>query len=346
VKTARKLSIALAGLLLILSPQAQSASRSGKSVSPEQQSNAQRGKDEQDRLLRLQIFLDDAGFRPGAIDGHWGEFTRKALARYQQAQGKEMPTYKDRAPADFDVPLDANSQPLTTYQITEADEKNIGAVAKSPEEQAKLKTLLYGSVAELVAEKFHANIELLKKLNPRSAWKANESVQVPNVANLFDFDAVEKLKGTGEKKKPRSESAKSADETQSIEIDTAEKMLDLRSGDKVIASYPITPGSEHLPAPKGEWKIDEITWLPPFRWDKEMLMKGKRGSDALNLPPGPNSMVGILWMQLNKEGIGIHGTSEPETIGRSASHGCIRLANWDAFDLGQRVSRGTKVTIR
>ena len=77
-----------------------------------------------------------------------------------------------------------------------------------------------------------------------------------------------------------------------------------------------------------------------------MLEKGKRGSNALNLPPGPNSAVGILWMELNKEGIGIHGTSEPETIGRSTSHGCIRLSNWDAFDLGQRVSAQTKVIIR
>jgi lipoprotein-anchoring transpeptidase ErfK/SrfK len=123
-------------------------------------------------------------------------------------------------------------------------------------------------------------------------------------------------------------------------------MLDLFKGGRLVGSYPITPGSEHLPAPKGEWIIEKIAWNPPFRWDKEMLMKGKRGSNAFNLPPGPNSPVGILWMQLNKPGIGIHGTAEPETIGRSASHGCIRLANWDAFDLGQKVQLRTPVTIR
>ena len=344
MKTAWKLSVSLGAVLLLFPLTVQSASRSETKASVEQKRKEHSGTEEQNRLLRLQIFLDDSGFRPGAIDGHWGEFTRKALARYQQAQGQEKSLQNNRAPDDFGVPLDANSQPLTSYQITEADEKSIGPVAKSPEEQSKLKTLMYGSIEELVAEKFHANIDLIKKLNPGAAWKANETVQVPNIATPFDIEAVQKLKG--EKKKARSEAGKETDEQLSIEVDTEEKMLDLRSGDKVVASYPITPGSERLPAPKGEWKIDRITWLPPFRWDKEMLEKGKRSSNALNLPSGPNSVVGILWMELNKEGIGIHGTSEPETIGRSTSHGCVRLSNWDAFDLAQRVSPQTKVLIR
>ena len=344
MKLTWKLCVSLTAGLLLFPPSAQSASRSEAKVAVEQKRKEQRGGEEQDRLLRLQIFLDDSGFRPGAIDGRWGEFTRKALARYQQTQGRETSLKDDRAPEDLGVPLDSNSQPLTSYQITETDESNIGAVATTPEEQSRLKALTYGSIEELVAEKFHANIDLIKKLNPGSAWKANESVQVPNIATPFDIEAVQKLKS--EKKKVRSEADKQADEPLSIEIDTEEKMVDLRSGDKVVASYPITPGSERLPAPKGEWKIDRITWLPPFRWDKEMLEKGKRSSNALNLPPGPNSAVGIVWMELNKEGIGIHGTNEPETIGRSTSHGCIRLSNWDAFDLGQRVSPPTKVIIR
>ena len=342
MKTAWKLCVLLTAGLLLFSPGAQSASRSETKATEKRKE--QPGKEEQERLLRLQIFLDDSGFRPGAIDGRWGEFTRKALARYQESQGQETSLKDDRAPDDFGVPLDSNSQPLTSYQITEADESNIGAVATTPEEQSKLKALTYGSIEELVAEKFHANLDLLKKLNPGSAWKANESVQVPNIATPFDIEAVQKLKG--EKKKARPEAGKKTDGQLSIEIDTEEKILDLRNGDKVVASYPITPGSERLPAPKGEWKIDRITWLPPFRWDKEMLEKGKRGSNALDLPPGPNSAVGIVWMELNKEGIGLHGTNEPETIGRSTSHGCVRLSNWDAFDLGQRVSPQTKVIIR
>jgi lipoprotein-anchoring transpeptidase ErfK/SrfK len=342
VKIAWKLRLLLTAGLLLFTPSAQPASRSESKATDKRKERGET--EEQDRLLRLQIFLDDSGFRPGAIDGRWGEFTRKALARYQQAQGQEKSLQNDRAPDDFGVPLDSNSQPLTSYQITDADQNSIGQVAKTPEEQSKLKALTYGSLEELVAEKFHANIDLIKKLNPGAVWKPNESVQVPNIAAPFDIEGVQQLKS--EKKKARSETRKETDEQLSIDVDTEEKMLDLRSGDKVVASYPITPGSERLPAPKGEWKIDRITWLPPFRWDREMLEKGKRSSNALNLPPGPNSAVGILWMELNKEGIGIHGTSEPETIGRSASHGCIRLSNWDAFDLGQRVSPQTKVTIR
>ena len=76
-----------------------------------------------------------------------------------------------------------------------------------------------------------------------------------------------------------------------------------------------------------------------------MLNHGVRTSDFYNIPPGPNNPVGVLWMGLNKPGIGIHGTNNPETIGRAGSHGCIRTANWDAARLKNMVSPGTVVTI-
>src|SRR4029077_7496736 len=97
-------------------------------------------------------------------------------------------------------------------------------------------------------------------------------------------------------------------------------------GDKIVCSYPITPGSTKLPAPIGVWKIVGIATLPWFRWDEAMLEHGYRSDNYFNIPPGPRNPVGILWMGLNKRGIGIHGTNSPNTIGRGASHGCIRLA--------------------
>ncbi len=131
-----------------------------------------------------------------------------------------------------------------------------------------------------------------------------------------------------------------------IEINVKECYLQLRDGNRVIAAFPVTPGSKKIPTPVGEWRIVAKALFPEFRWDKEMLERGRRSENAHQLPPGPNSPVGIAWMQLSKPGIGLHGTGEPDTIGRSASHGCVRLANWDAFKLYNMVEKGMKVIIQ
>jgi lipoprotein-anchoring transpeptidase ErfK/SrfK len=91
--------------------------------------------------------------------------------------------------------------------------------------------------------------------------------------------------------------------------------------------------------------VENITALPEFRWDEKMLKEGSRSNDALTLPPGPRNPVGVYWMGLNKKGIGMHGTDSPWTIGRSASHGCIRLANWDAAKLAAMIKKGMAVEI-
>src|SRR5262249_62090457 len=114
---------------------------------------------------------------------------------------------------------------------------------------------------------------------------------------------------------------------------------------RVIASFPITPGSKSLPAPIGTWKIEKVTAMPIFRWDEAMLMHGRRSGNYYNIQPGPRNPVGIVWIGLNKKGIGIHSTDDPGTIGRSASHGGIRLANWDAARLVNQVTEGMTVEI-
>ncbi len=129
-------------------------------------------------------------------------------------------------------------------------------------------------------------------------------------------------------------------------VNTTTKYLEVRGeGDKLVACFPITPGSSSIPTPKGDWHVVAKTLLPEFRWDKSVLMTGKRSDTFYQLPPGPNNPVGVTWIALNKPGIGMHGTAEPDTIGRSASHGCIRLSNWDAFKVFGMVAPGTKVII-
>ncbi|HSI63737.1 MAG TPA: L,D-transpeptidase, partial [Candidatus Saccharimonadia bacterium] len=130
-----------------------------------------------------------------------------------------------------------------------------------------------------------------------------------------------------------------------IKIDTREKILDLYDGEKILASLPITPGSGYLATPPGTWRIVGITQMPTFRWDKSVLDYGVRSDNYYNLPIGPNNPVGVMWIGLNKPGIGVHGTNQPQTIGRSASHGCMRTANWDVVRLTKMITKGMTVII-
>lgn len=310
---------------------------------------------ELEKLTRIQIFLDARDFAPGRLDGKWGEFTRKAAARYLESQGKPVPEFGDAPPADLDLKLDESTPAFTDYTVTEEDVASIGEVAAKPEAQAKQKAMPYTSVLERVAERYHSDPAFIRELNPEApldSLQVGAVLKVPNVDPPFDIAKVKE----GEVESPDSKEASSEpDESKEdtndsgklkIVIDVAEKMLEVRQGETLAAAFPITPGSDALPAPKGDWKVESITWMPWFRYDKKMLEEGERSDEAHNIPPGPNNAVGILWMALNKKGIGIHGTNSPDTIGRSESHGCIRLSNWDAWKVGQMVPAGTPVTIR
>ena len=123
-------------------------------------------------------------------------------------------------------------------------------------------------------------------------------------------------------------------------------MVEVREAGKLVHSFPITPGANDNVSPPGDWKVSIVSWMPEFRWDKSMLEDGKRSDEAFLLPPGPNNPVGIVWIGLNADGIGLHGTPDPDAIGRDRSHGCIRLSNWDALKLAKSVSPGTPVTVK
>jgi lipoprotein-anchoring transpeptidase ErfK/SrfK len=290
---------------------------------------------EQEVVTRLQIFLDQKQFCPGKIDGRWGEFTGKALAWYARANG---------LPADESLyghlPL-AELHPIyTTYTVAEADLAWVGPVASKPAAQAKLKKLLYGGLLEFVSERFHSDPLFLKKLNAGSGLdlenlKPGDTLRVPNVPPF----RIEEMKAIA------SLPVRPELQSRSIHIDRADRMLVLREGESILAAFPITPGSERLPTPPGKWRVVGITSFPNFRWDEGVLERGVRTSEFHLLPPGPNNPVGVAWIALSKPGIGIHGTNTPHTIGRSASHGCMRLANWDASRLAEMVTREVRVEI-
>jgi lipoprotein-anchoring transpeptidase ErfK/SrfK len=252
------------------------------------------------------------------------------MSNGNQPTGQITPEMQDQLKQMSDI--------YTNYQLTDDDFKRLGKAPQRPSQQAKMKQMPYRSITDFVAERFHSGEEFIQKLNAgrnMSALKPGDNLRVPNVQpfRIETFKRADDL--------PISQALAG----RVIKVDTHDRVLDVIDGDKIIGSYPITPGSKTLPAPLGTWKVVRITMLPWFRWDEAMLRHGRRSGDFFNIPPGPRNPVGIAWIGLNKKGVGIHGTDHPDMIGRSASHGCIRLANWDAARVANQVTDGTTVEI-
>jgi lipoprotein-anchoring transpeptidase ErfK/SrfK len=332
-----------------------------------------------EQFTRLQIFLDNANFGPGKVDGHDGDFTRKALALYRQSRGQAagqeaLPTDSKAPPDTTGLDLQSIQPVFIPYVITKEDAATVGPLPSGPEAQSKVKSLPYANLAEAIAEKFHCDLGFFKQINKGKTdhLKTGDTVTVPNV-KPFEISAVKSLKAGSEaaaivaneweennngqvdadstKEKPEVKSSPSAEtkgsETPAItvHVSTTDNILRVLTGDKVVAAFPVTIGSAQTESPLGNWKIRAIAKFPNFRYDKKMLNQGERSADFKMLPPGPNNPVGILWIALNKKGIGIHGTNDPDSIGRASSHGCIRLANWDVAKLAEMVKPGVPVTI-
>lgn len=285
---------------------------------------------DRDGAVQLQIFLDAQQFGPGVVDGNSGEFTTKALARYNESRG---------LPADARPDVSAIT-PYASYAVEPEDLTVLGTMAVEPADLAKQKRLPYTSLAELIAERFHTTTGFLARLNPGKDLNqlvAGDVVTVPNVSRPFRAD-----------KFPSTYPAPTAGAASSrrVLVDVTARMLEVREGGRLLAAFPITPGSAEHPAPVGEWKIVGAVPWPWYRYDEGVLKRGERTETFFLFPPGVNSPVGILWAGTNRPGVGIHGTPNPDTIGRAGSHGCIRLANWDAAAFYTLVAKGTPVTIR
>ena len=324
-------------------------------------------KAEIEAATRLQIFLDRANFSPGKIDGHYNDLTRRALALYRESRGEQSQTPPPQRAAKSNVAPDVKGLDLASvnpvfipYTVTEADLQSVGPSPKQPPQQAKLKFLPYRDVPDAIAEKFHSDIHFLEQLNPGKlkTIKAGDHVMVPNVepfelASVKDIKpgsevglkAANELEDQPDAQAGSPEENKGAPANVAIKLDTKANMLEVHEGDKLIAAYPVTVGSTHTASPVGEWKVRGIAKMPKFRYDKEMLKHGQRSGNFYVLPPGPRNPVGVMWIALNKKGIGIHGTNDPGSIGHAASHGCVRLANWDVVRLATKIKSGDSVSI-
>lgn len=288
--------------------------------------------------LAVQVALDKAGFSPGVLDGRPGANTRKALDAYRKAHGGEPPA----------------TEPTMTYQITDAD----AAGPFQPDipsdlvEQSKLPRLAYRNTLEALAERFHATPALLQRLNPGARFAAGEQIMVPNVeAMVLPVDTTKiDAKPSAAEKKAEAQAAKEAAAAKpdvTITVTKSTSALTVTdAGGKVVMYAPVTTGSDKDPLPIGNWKVNGVALNPPFRYNPDLFWDADPTHSKTVIPPGPNNPVGVVWVDLSKEHYGIHGAPEPANIGRSQSHGCVRLTNWDALRLAALVRPGTPVVFK
>ena len=272
----------------------------------------------------VQILLDRTNFSPGVIDGQGGGNTRKALAAFQEAH--DLPRTGNLDQATWDNLQAAGGGPLlVAYTITPEDAA--GPFVKIPEkmeDKAKLPALGYTSILEMLSERFHSTPEFLQKINPQAKFAAGEVLRAPAVRAV----ATEKT---------------AALDTIRIIVSKAASTLIVDNGDDLIFFAPVTSGSEHDPLPLGEWKVKGIARHPTFNYNPNLFWDAEPGDSKAKIPAGPNNPVGVVWIDLSKEHYGIHGTPEPRTIGKTTSHGCVRMTNWDALTVAALVKPGTPV---
>ena len=279
-------------------------------------------------VLHVQVQLDQAGFSPGIMDGYWGHNSTTALRAFQVANGLPATgTLSDDGRARLKA-AGAGRAPITRYTVTAEDLKGpFRPLPESPYEKAKLDCLCYESAAEVLSERFHATPQLLAQLNRGmdiGAVAAGTQLWVPDVRRAATAGAVGRI----------------------VVYKRGGFLQGLDSAGKVLFHFPSTLGNQYDPSPTGEFRIERVARDPEFHYNPKLYAEVPDWKEDAMLAPGPNSPVGVVWMALNEPHYGIHGTSDPETIGYANSHGCIRLTNWDAAWLADHVKPGTQVTFR
>ena len=271
---------------------------------------------------RAHVMLNNAHASPGAIDGTSGKNTLKAIASFQQMNALKPTGTLTKETWDALIAKQGSKPAFIEYTVTEADLKGpyAASIPRDYALQSKMKGLYYTRVSEMLAEKFHMDEDFMKKLNPNATFKkAGEKIIVANIRNEVpeDIHLIVAHKG-------------------------AKQLYLFNSRNQMIASFPATIGSADTPSPTGTYKVTGVAPNPWYSYSPSNFIQGNN-KKPLSLPPGPNGPVGNIWIGLSKKSFGIHGTPNPSAISKTASHGCIRLTNWDANDLGKKVKSGVTV---
>ena len=322
-------------------------------------------------IMQAQVVLDRLGFSVGVVDGKQGRGLANAVRAFQQSRDLpetgELDEVTRRALAEW-------SQIPATRLVTIPEDWASLVFTPLPDDaaqQAKRDELGYESFAEKLAERFHTTPEVLAALNPGGrpagaggttgapaaapsagatgappAFRPGQQIRVPNIgADRIDPSRVDntawrdtlRALGVG------SEQPQAA----RIVVEEAAGWLHVFDAeDRLVAAFTVTTGSRRDPLPIGDWTVKGVARNPTFVYNPELFWDVDDSEDKQHLPPGPNSPVGVVWIDLSKEHYGIHGTPEPQLIGLTQSHGCVRLTNWDAARLAQMVRPGVKVEFR
>ncbi len=277
-------------------------------------------------VLEGQIALTRSGISCGSLDGVMGSQTRAALRAFQQSQGLAVTGELD-APTRDRLLLD--TPPLSSYTLTSNDLARLGPVGRTWLEKSEQERMDYETALELVAEKSRSHPGLIRRLNPEVDWAnvvAGTVVRVPQAAPVPPHARVS-----------------------FIRIHLTEKTLDaFDASSNLLAHYPCSIARQLEKRPVGELHVAAIAANPNYTFNPELFPESAEARQLdrrLLLPAGPNNPVGTAWIGLDRPGYGIHGTPKPEDVGRTESHGCFRLANWNVEQLLQMLTLGVSVFV-
>jgi len=277
-------------------------------------------------VLEAQVALTQDAICPGSIDGAWGGQTQAAVVAFQQKHGLRVTGQLDNNTRER---LELQVPPLTTYTVSPQDFIRLRDLPKGWLERSALDRLDFSSILELVAESYWSNPKLIRKLNPTIDWKKITSGTEIVVPNVF-------------RSEPRTRPAR-------IVIYLADKTLQLfDSNSRLLAHFPCSIARRVEKRPTGGLEVVVTAPNPNYTFDPQTFPDSPEAQSIgrkLILKPGPNNPVGVAWISLNLPGYGIHGSPEPEQIGRTESSGCFRLANWNASYLLPLVYPGMPVQV-
>ncbi len=258
-------------------------------------------------VLEAQVALSRRAISPGSIDGAIGSQTRMAISVFQQMEKLPETGRLDtntRPQLTLDAPI------LTTYIVTTNDLARLQPLGKTWLAKSQQSALDYETELELVAEKSHAHPELIRRLNPNVDWT---NVAAGTALQILDVNYPV----------PAGKAA-------FVVIHLGDKFLEAFDAQtNLIGHFPCSIAAKVEKRPVGELHVAVVAPNPNYTFDPELFPESGE-TQKLVLPPGPNNPVGVAWIGLDKTGYGMHGTPAPEQIGRTESHGCFRLANWDA----------------
>lgn len=276
-------------------------------------------------IFEAQLVMARRGISAGSLDGVIGSQTRSALRAFQLSQ--QLPVTGELDPFTKSK-LVLSESPYTEFSITTNDLVRLQPLGTNWWSKAQQSRLDHETILELVAEKFCCHPNFLKQLNPSFNWTnaIAATLRVPNIGKL----------------KPQVGAA-------FVRVRLSQKSLDaFDATTNLIAHFPCSIAQRIEKRPVGELRVEKIAENPDYTFNPENFpesIEARSLKTKLILSPGPNNPVGTVWIGLNKPGYGIHGTPAPEQVGRTESHGCFRLANWNAEYLVQLVSIGTPVFV-